>query len=182
MKCANPECHELHEELLEEDNEFRPWPVWMDRTVFFLLGAVTAGVIFILMLFLMPLPAGADETDGCTIGIAPEVQTIHCTPRFHLPTEPPSPVLTNTLKGIAIAEIGGDMLETRAFLARGVCHEIDPLASTFVHSTVGDVAVTAGLAYLISKLHNNRATNIGLAVGIVAEGFNIARNVRDRCD
>jgi hypothetical protein len=88
---------------------------------------------------------------------------------------------TDRLKGLAVSELLVDGIQTHRFLAKGICHEVDPLARPFVHSLPGTVLGTAALSYLIVHLPSTRTTNTLLRVFVAGEGLNITRNSREGC-
>jgi hypothetical protein len=91
-------------------------------------------------------------------------------------------IVGRRLKAAAIGELLIDGLQTQSFLARGNCHEIDPVAKPFVHSLPVAVVASAGLSYAITRLPDNKFTHALLSVFIVGEGLNVVHNHTNGCN
>jgi hypothetical protein len=90
--------------------------------------------------------------------------------------------VNNVLKGVDIGEILVDGIQTRDFLRKGSCRELDPIAKPFVHYTPLAVVATAAVSYGIVHIRPSRLGNIALAVLGLGEGLNVWHNHTEGCE
>ncbi len=89
---------------------------------------------------------------------------------------------SKALKGLAIAELAVDSIQTQDFLHNGRgCRELDPIARPFVHSAPIATVAVAGVAYLVSRLPNRPWANALLGAFVAGEALNVAHNAESGC-